>query len=124
MERYPDRPETELDTYELHGSTLREWYDFLTHDHDGQPNGHLAVPSSRYGTTGEACAWWALAFQCAYVDASGEVDDPEASVDEAMSMCVNDNGDVAGLIAEFWHAIPQVIKDQIGTEDDVRRLDG
>lgn len=121
----PEHDPTELDTYEIGGRSLRQWFDWLTTDRDtGQYAGYLDVPCSRFGTTAADCAWWTLAFQCAYVEASGELDDPEASMHEAMGWCVNDSTEVAGLIAEYWSAIPQSIKDHIGDEDDVRRRDG
>lgn len=122
MSEYYPEP-NELDRYEVGGRSLKEWHFYLTTGPDGLYDGDSLIPASRYATTGEQAAWWCLAFQCAYVDAHGEVEDPEASFEEAMSWVVNDNGDVADLVAEFWHAVPESVKQHIGEEDDVRRLD-
>lgn len=118
-------PESDLYTYELHGRTLQEWVGWLTTDRTtGQYSGHLATPGSRFSPTVEGCAYWAIAYQCAYVENSGEVVDPESTMGEVMDWCTSDSVEVAGLIADWYSSIPQVILDQIGTEDQIRRLDG
>jgi hypothetical protein len=104
----------ELETYTLGGRSLSYWHDFLTTDHyTGEPNGTLSVPSSCYGTTGADCAWWAIAAHAAYSYASGDDNEPEQSMDYFMSMAVNDEPSVYGLVSEFRWVIPTELDEKL-----------
>jgi hypothetical protein len=39
-----------------------------------------------------------------------------------MGLAVNDHTDIAGLVVEYWEALPAVLREQLGDVDDVRAL--
>lgn len=110
-----------LATYELHYRTLRGWHLWLTMDPDTERfTGEDLVPCSRYGRTGNDCAYWAIACECIYVDANGrnDDDDPREAMDFYMSLAVNDSDEVLDLVRENWHAVPDVLKPYLEYDED------
>jgi hypothetical protein len=96
----------------------------LTHDEDGNPTDHLLVPCSRYGRSGDQCAWWAIALGFVYQYGCGDPDDPGAAMDGYMGLCVNGQDGVAELLREFLYAVPPGVIAQLGGEEEVRRVVG
>jgi hypothetical protein len=97
----------ELETYFIGGRSVSAWHEFLTTDHyTGEPSGHLEVPSSRYGRNGNETAWWAIAAHAAYSYATGDDNEPGQSMDYFMSLAVNDEPSVYGLVSEFRWVVP------------------
>lgn len=117
-ETEPQAEQSALDTYTIGDRSLRDWHRFLTTDKDGTYFGdQYSVPASRYGRTAADCAWYALAIECVYVDANGEPDDLEASLDYSMGLCVNDNDSVMQLLREHTHAIPIEVLEHLELEE-------
>lgn len=114
----PPQPET-LESVTLNGRSLQAWHDWLTTDRETElRTGSLLVPCSRYGRNGRECAWFALAAQAVVVDDLAD-DDPEASLEHLMGLVVNDHDDIAGLLAEHYHAVPEPLRQMIGDHADV-----
>jgi hypothetical protein len=81
----------------------REAIAYLTTDPTtGEDAGHLRVPCSRYGRTGEECApvAWRLAYLVARETAEPITTD---QLDDAMSLVVNDHDDVAYMVRTYGH---------------------
>ncbi len=58
-----------------------------------------------------------------YAAAIGESPAPEfLTLDWLMGLAVNDHGDIANLVAEFWHTLPPSLREMLGDESDVRSL--
>lgn len=109
-----ERQMADLDTKQLHGKSLLAWYKWLTwDDREDAPSGHLQVPCSRYGDNGYECAWWALAAEVAYVEANGEDDEPETSLDHLMGLVVNDSPEIAALVFDYWDKLPYSLRAQM-----------
>lgn len=97
----------ELDHYILGGRSLQDWHDFLTTDHyNGQPAGHLETPGSRYGSTANQAAWWAIAGYAAYSYATGDDHEAAQNMDHFMGMAVNDVPLLAELVKDFRWVVP------------------
>ena len=121
MER-PPLPET-LDTELLHGRSLADWHRWLVTDEvTGEDMSHLAAPCSRYGRNADECAWWAVAAEVIYVHAKGGDDEAEVALSYLMSLAVNDHGDLAELVDEYWYAVPDALKQQLGEHEEVKQL--
>ena len=112
----------EQDPYVLGTRTIPEWHHHLTTSPDGIPEGHLACPGSRYGSTSDEAAWFAIGLAAVYANANGVDEEFEGTVDRCMSLCVNDSPEPAELILDHWFAMPRELKEQIGRKKDVRRL--
>lgn len=69
----------------------------------GEPQGHLATPCSRYGSTSEECA--PKAYRVAYLIAreSGEPLTWE-SLDHCMSLVVNDHDDPQYMVTQYGYS--------------------
>ena len=121
-ERLPE-PEESLRSVEVHGKSLAEWHKWLTTDTEtGEPTGHLQAPCSRYGRNGDECAWWAIACELIYVSANGADDEPETSLDFYMGFAVNDSEQVAYMVDDYYYAIPDCLREVIGTHADIKQL--
>jgi hypothetical protein len=121
METEPPQPT--LETFELHGRSLQAWQHWLCTDQStGEPMGNDRVSASRYGSTGADCAWWAIAAEIVYVAASGADDDPEVSLDHLMRLAVNNHDDITSLVYDNWYALPDCLKEMLGSRDDVAAL--
>ncbi len=121
------RPEETLDTYFLHGQSLRRWHEFLTTDHEtGESTAHLVCPTSRYGKDADDNAWWAVATELIYCDVNGWNGEEGAAdgLEWCMGLCVNDHPDVAEMVNSYWYVVPACLREQLGTEDEVRQLMG
>lgn len=105
-----------LESTELEGHSLQQWHYMLTSDESGEPTGHLLVPCSRYGRTGADVAWWAIACEVIYVDANGPSDDAELALEFYMGLAVNDHDDIASLVKENWHAVPEALRPYLDEE--------
>jgi len=120
METEPAQPT--LETYELYGRSLQAWQHWLCTDQaTGKPTGNDHVSASRYGSTSADCACWALAAEIVFVEASG-ADDPEVSLDHMMRLAVNNHDDIGLLVYDNWYAVPECLKEMIGTRDELREL--
>lgn len=110
-----DQPDQEnLETYQLGDRTLQQWHDWLTTDRTtGEPSGHLDAPGSRYGSTSDDCAWWAIAVECVYAESNGLPDEPEESMDFAMGLVVNDSSEVETMLRDRWFAVPDALKEKV-----------
>jgi len=84
--------------------------------------GHLRVPCSRYGSTGEDVAPYAAALAYVFADANGEDPLDGDLLDGFMSAVVNDHGDPADLLVECWHAVPVELRRMLGGLREVRKL--
>jgi hypothetical protein len=115
---------TDLDLIRIGDHSLNQWFMRLTHDEDGNQTGHWRVPCSRYARTGEEAAWWAIALQCVYLEGFGQPDDPEAAMDGCMSAIVNDHDGAAELLRDYLYAVPPEIIEQLGGEEEIRRIVG
>src|SRR5215207_1467653 len=108
------RRSSALETYTLGDRSLLDWHDYLTTDVEtGEPTGHLAVPSSRYGRIADETAWWAIAAQGAFTYASGVDSTNQEFLDYFMGLTVNDDPSVYGLVKEFKSVMPTELIDQL-----------
>lgn len=122
-EQIPQPSPESLEEYHLGDTSLRDWHTRLTTDTEtGESNGHLATPCSRYGSTSDDCAYWALASEVAYTHANGIDDDLVESLDSFMGLAVNDHPDIAGIALCYWEFLPAGLRKQLGTKKDVKRL--
>lgn len=96
---------------QVEGRTLTMWHRFLT-TRDGEPTGHLETPGSRYGSTSNECAWWAVAALNAFDE---YVDELEADLvaEDLMGLAVNNHESIAELVGESEHLLPQWLKDEL-----------
>jgi len=79
----------------------REAIAYLTTDADtGEDTGDLRVPCSRYGANGAECAPVAWRLACLVARETGEAITTD-QLDDAMSLVVNDHGDVAYVIRTY-----------------------
>lgn len=121
----PPDPET-LDTYVVAEKSLRQWHRWLCMNPDtGRDESHLLTPGSRYGSRALDTAWFAIAAGTVYLEHASYEDAQvafESALDTYQGLAVNDNPEVAEMIAENWYVIPDCLRDQLGGEDDVREL--
>ena len=121
-------PEEPLDSYVVAGKSLRHWHRWLnTHPETGRDISHRMTPGSRYGRYTTETSWWALAGAVAYMDQVQPVyDNPEFAMAVAlgsfMHLAVTDSPDVAEMVHDGWESLPGCLKEQIGDEEDIRRL--
>lgn len=126
-ERLPKPSPESLEGYQLGDTSLREWHTRLTTDAaTGERNGYLATPGSRYGSTSDDCAYWALANGVACCHANGvEEDLPSSlqdSLDYLMGLAVNDHPYIAEIALEYWEFLPAGLREQLGTKREVKRI--
>lgn len=97
------------------GRSIEAWRDYLN-TYNGEPNGHLATPCSRYGRDADSCSWYAVALLAIFEAHGAEPEEAEAIIDHAMSLVVNDNDDVAQTILEHREYVPQEVLDHLDLE--------
>lgn len=103
--------------------SLRDWHTRLTTDAEsGERTGHTDTPGSRYGTTSETCAYWALATGMAYIQETGDDLELLSLFDSFMGLTVNDNPDIAVIVLNCWERLPVGLRRQLGTKRDVKRM--
>jgi hypothetical protein len=123
-ERAPE-PES-LDNYLLAGKSLHQWRGWLTVNHTtGANESHKRTPGSRYGRTSDECAWYVLAATVAYTESAdypNSFSAVEITMDTCQSLAVNDSPEVAEMIVDSWHVIPECLRAMIGDEEDVKGL--
>lgn len=111
-----ESPSDPLAEIELHGRSLRDWHNELTHSPEGEPQGHLLCPTSRYGRTADENAYWAIASELIHIE-----DDEENNVLTGltwfMSLCVNDSEEVLALVRDNWWSIPEALREHLDYED-------
>lgn len=123
LERLPKPSPESLEEYHLGDASLRDWHTRLTTDTEtGERNGHLATPGSRYGSTSDDCAYWALASEVAYAHANGIDDDLVESLDSLMGLAVNDHPDIAQIALDYWEFLPAGLREQLGSKRDIKRM--
>lgn len=110
-----------VEIYHMHRKSLKHWFDYLTVDQrTGEYHGNLDTPVSRYGRTAAECAWWAIGAELAYVDACGDSDDAEMALDFYMGLAVNDHEDIANIVTDYLHVIPDCLREKL----DLERIQG
>lgn len=116
---YPEleRPATnlersELESQKLYGKTIEAWHQELTGE-------NLDVPCSRYGRDAASCAWWAVASMLVYNHFyPGEMDEPEAHAEYAMSMAVNDHASLGPFVNEYLHVLPREVVENLAIDEE------
>lgn len=116
-EQYSGQPESELDSLGIAEVSLRQWHGWLTTDQaTGEPAGDLQVPCSRYGRNSAEVAWWAIAAGYIYEEVSGPHDNPPEAMNFMMGLAVNSHEDIEYMVIEYWHALPDELKDQLDVD--------
>ena len=104
-------PNPEVEQATLYGKTNEQWHDELTGD-------DLDTPGSRYGRTASDCAWWTVASMHGFIQAGGYVeDDPQLHAEFLMGLAVNDADDIAELVMDHWHELPEEVRAQLVTPE-------
>jgi hypothetical protein len=113
-------PQSVLETYVVDGRSLADWHTYLTTDREtGEPNGYLQTPGSKYGSTADECAWWAVAAHSTYAylqGAVGEEYDAEQSMEIFMELAVNDDWTLVHLVREMHGVLPSELVDMLDWE--------
>lgn len=122
---FPPSDQETLDAYQLAGRSLAGWHRWLCVDQETGVDQTLAqTPCSRYGNTASDTAFFALAAAIAHLDARplSEYETAEELVGYLQGLAVKDSPDVARMIFDSWHLMPQCLKEEIGDEGDVGEL--
>lgn len=104
-------PQDPLEDIELHGRSVRQWMTYLERE------GDLRVPASRYGRTTSDCSPWAVACEFIYCEANGESEYPNEAVEYYMGLVVNDDASVLELVLDYWHDVPDALKEHLDYYD-------
>jgi hypothetical protein len=112
-----EQPErSELESYRLGDLSLASWHArLITDQQTGASIRHLIVPDSRYGSTCEQAAWWAVAAQAAYSHVADATNTPE-SFEYFMALAVNDDASIYALVYDFRSVLPKDLDDLLDWE--------
>ena len=117
MSEWLPRSESVLETYIVDGRSLGDWHRYLTTNKEtGEPNGYLRTPGSKYGSTADECAWWAVAAHSTYTylqGAVGEEYDAEESMELFMELAVNNHWGLVHLVREMKGVLPSELVDML-----------
>lgn len=116
MERQPSSPDP-LEELEISGQSVASWHAWLCTTPEGEYRPDLGTPGSRYGRSSNDTAWYALSAAFLAEEISGVIpDDPEAAMDFAMSLSVNDYPSIAQIINDHWDRLPSALQDMLDKE--------
>jgi hypothetical protein len=114
MSERPPQPSV-LETYIVDRRSLQGWHDWLLTDgKTGEYIGWDETPGSRYGSTRDECAWWAVAAHSTYTylqSAVGEHYEAAESVEIFMELAVNNDWKLVHLVREMQGVLPRELVD-------------
>lgn len=83
---------------------------------------HLRVPCSRYGSTTDEVAWYAVCAEYAYNHVLGYDSDPAVGLEFMMGLAVNDSPEIATVIHDTYPDLPHALRDKIAPDSEIREM--